>query len=47
MRRAPSPSRQRVAITIKPEGYRAATHFFNDESDVERLVEALRTLPRE
>ena len=40
-------SRQRVAITIKPEGFRAATHFFNDESDVERLVEALRTLPRE
>ncbi|HEY0172893.1 MAG TPA: hypothetical protein VGB98_17870, partial [Pyrinomonadaceae bacterium] len=34
-------SRRRVAVTIKPEGFRAATHFFNDESDIERLVEAL------
>ncbi|HEX5706319.1 MAG TPA: aminotransferase class V-fold PLP-dependent enzyme, partial [Pyrinomonadaceae bacterium] len=30
-----------VAVTIKPEGFRAATHFFNDESDVERLIDAL------
>jgi selenocysteine lyase/cysteine desulfurase len=34
-------SRSRVAVTVKPEGFRAATHFFNDESDVERLVAAL------
>lgn len=30
-----------VAVTVKPEGFRAATHFFNDESDIGRLVEAL------
>jgi selenocysteine lyase/cysteine desulfurase len=37
-------SRQRVAVTIKPEGFRAATHFFNDESDIARLVNALNEL---
>jgi selenocysteine lyase/cysteine desulfurase len=37
-------SRSGVAVTVKPEGFRAATHFFNDESDVERLVESLREL---
>lgn len=37
-------SRARVAVTIKPEGFRAATHFFNDESDVARLVSALEGL---
>ena len=37
-------SRRRVAVTIKPEGFRAATHFFNDESDIERLVNALEEL---
>jgi selenocysteine lyase/cysteine desulfurase len=37
-------SRRRVAVTIKPEGFRAATHFFNDESDVARLVSALDEL---
>jgi selenocysteine lyase/cysteine desulfurase len=49
--RAPEPaaavrhlSRRRVAVTIKPEGFRAATHFFNDEADVARLVEALGEL---
>lgn len=30
-----------VAVTIKPEGFRVATHFFNDESDIERLVAAM------
>jgi len=30
-----------VAVTIKPEGFRAATHFFNDEGDIARLVAAL------
>ena len=33
--------RQRVAVTIKPEGFRAATHYFNDDSDIARLVTAL------
>ena len=33
-----------VAVTIKPEGFRVATHFFNDESDIERLVAALDEL---
>ncbi len=37
-------SRRRVAVTIKPEGFRAATHFFNDDSDVARLVDALDEL---
>jgi selenocysteine lyase/cysteine desulfurase len=37
-------SRRRVAVTIKPEGFRAATHFFNDETDVARLVSALGEL---
>jgi cysteine desulfurase / selenocysteine lyase len=37
-------SRRRVAVTIKPEGFRAATHFFNDDSDIERLVNALEEL---
>ena len=30
-----------VAVTIKPEGFRAATHFFNDETDIDRLIDAL------
>jgi cysteine desulfurase/selenocysteine lyase len=34
-------ARRRVAVTIKPEGFRAATHYFNDESDIQRLVAAL------
>ncbi len=34
-------SRRGVAVTIKPQGFRAATHFFNDEADVARLIEAL------
>ncbi|MBV8856757.1 MAG: aminotransferase class V-fold PLP-dependent enzyme [Acidobacteria bacterium] len=34
-------ARQRVAVTIKPEGFRAATHYFNDASDIARLVSAL------
>jgi cysteine desulfurase/selenocysteine lyase len=37
-------SSRRVAVTIKPEGFRAATHFFNDETDVARLVNALDEL---
>ncbi len=30
--------RRGVVVTEKPQGIRAATHFFNDESDIERLV---------
>jgi selenocysteine lyase/cysteine desulfurase len=34
-------SRRGVAVTQKPEGIRVATHLFNDEDDIERLVAAL------
>jgi cysteine desulfurase/selenocysteine lyase len=37
-------SRRRVAVTIKPEGFRAATHYFNDDSDIARLVAALEEM---
>ena len=37
-------SRRGVAVTVKPEGFRAATHFFNDDSDITRLVAALAEL---
>ena len=30
-----------VRVTLKPQGLRIATHFFIDERDVDRLVEAL------
>jgi len=30
-----------VAVTQKPEGIRVATHFFNDEEDIARLLAAL------
>jgi selenocysteine lyase/cysteine desulfurase len=33
--------RRGVVVTEKPEGIRAAAHFFNDESDIERLVSGL------
>lgn len=33
-----------VAVSIKPEGFRVATHFFNDEDDIERLLAALAEL---
>jgi len=33
---------QRIIVTRKPQGIRIATHFFNNEADIERLVEALR-----
>lgn len=36
--------RRGVAVTQKPEGIRVATHFFNDESDIARLVTALAEL---
>jgi selenocysteine lyase/cysteine desulfurase len=33
-----------VIVTEKPEGIRVATHFFNNEDDVDRLVTALRDI---
>jgi len=34
-------SRRGVAVSTKPEGFRVATHVFNDEEDIFRLVAAL------
>jgi selenocysteine lyase/cysteine desulfurase len=33
--------RRDVVVTEKPEGIRVATHFFNDEGDIERLIQGL------
>jgi len=33
--------RRGVIVTEKPEGIRIATHFFNDEADIERAIAAL------
>jgi cysteine desulfurase/selenocysteine lyase len=33
-------AKQRVIVTEKPEGIRVATDFFNNEQDIERLIEA-------
>jgi selenocysteine lyase/cysteine desulfurase len=30
-----------VIVTQKPQGIRVATHFFNHEDDIERLISAL------
>ena len=30
-----------VIVTEKPQGIRVATNFFNDEADVDRLIEGL------
>ncbi len=30
-----------IQVTRKPEGIRVSTHFYNDEQDVDRLIEAL------
>ena len=32
---------QKVFVTEKPEGFRVATDFFNNEDDIERLIDAL------
>ncbi|HLL74032.1 MAG TPA: aminotransferase class V-fold PLP-dependent enzyme [Pyrinomonadaceae bacterium] len=34
-------SRRGVAVSTKPEGFRVATHVFNDEEDISRLIAAL------
>ena len=34
-------AQQQIIVTKKPQGIRVATHFFNNEADVERLIEAL------
>ena len=34
-------TRRGVAVTRKPEGIRVATHFFNNEADLARLIRAL------
>jgi cysteine desulfurase / selenocysteine lyase len=34
-------SQRGVAVTQKPQGFRVATHFFNDEDDIARLIDAL------
>jgi cysteine desulfurase / selenocysteine lyase len=36
--------RRGIVITEKPQGIRAATHFFNDETDIERLVGGLNDI---
>jgi len=30
-----------VIVTEKPQGIRVATHFFNDENDIEKFLAAL------
>ena len=32
---------QKIIVTMKPQGIRVATHFFNNEDDIEQLIEAL------
>jgi selenocysteine lyase/cysteine desulfurase len=32
---------QKIIVTKKPQGIRVATHFFNNETDIERLIEGL------
>jgi selenocysteine lyase/cysteine desulfurase len=39
-------ARRGIAVTEKPRGFRVATHFFNNEADLERLVEALDEVRR-
>lgn len=33
---------QKVFVTEKPEGFRVATDFFNNEDDIEKLIDALK-----
>jgi cysteine desulfurase / selenocysteine lyase len=34
---------QKIIVTKKPQGIRVAIHFFNNEADIERLIEGLTT----
>jgi len=33
---------RKIIVTKKPQGFRVATHFFNNESDIEHLIAALK-----
>jgi cysteine desulfurase / selenocysteine lyase len=35
---------QGIIVTKKPQGFRVATHFFNNEADVDRLIEGLERI---
>lgn len=35
---------KKILVTEKPQGFRVATDFFNNEDDVEKLIEALKRL---
>jgi selenocysteine lyase/cysteine desulfurase len=35
-------AKRKVLVTEKPQGFRVATDFFNNEDDIERLIEALQ-----
>jgi selenocysteine lyase/cysteine desulfurase len=35
-------AQQKVYVTEKPEGFRVSTDFFNNEDDIERLIDALK-----
>jgi selenocysteine lyase/cysteine desulfurase len=34
-------AQRRIAVSEKPQGFRVATHFFNSEDEIERLIAAL------
>lgn len=40
-------AKREVQVSVKSEGIRIATHFYNDESDVDKLVEALDEIDAE
>jgi selenocysteine lyase/cysteine desulfurase len=35
---------QKILVTEKPQGFRVATDFFNNEDDIERLIAALKAM---
>jgi selenocysteine lyase/cysteine desulfurase len=39
-------ARRGIAVTEKPQGIRIATHFFNNEEEIERLLSALDEIGR-